>query len=294
MPNTTELIRSIPIIEDGTTDSYLDGVRFFKATQRRHRLPVVYNPGICVVVQGRKVAYLGDEKFNYDANQYLVTSVTTPFEAELFASPEEPLLGMFVDIDLGQLNELINRIGVPAKLLNGRHTRLPKAVGPAEMDSRIRDSLIRLVQCLRSETEAQILGPGLVREVLFRALMGSQAPMLYSLAMNSGVFSQVARALQVIQNEYSQKLDVNKLANTAHMSASAFHHAFKEITSESPMQYLKKLRLSKARDLIMQQDRKTYMVAQEVGYESASQFSREFKRYFGQSPAGMVRQQAAS
>jgi transcriptional regulator GlxA family with amidase domain len=162
------------------------------------------------------------------------------------------------------------------------------------MDKDMADATTRLVKCLQSETEAQILGPGLVREILYRALCGAQAPVLYSLAMHSGTFSQVARVLKYIQSDYAGKMDVEQLADNARMSASAFHRAFKEVTSESPMQYLKKVRLTRARDLMVQENLKAYIAADQVGYESSSQFSREFKRYFGQSPAEMVRELRAS
>jgi transcriptional regulator GlxA family with amidase domain len=125
---------------------------------------------------------------------------------------------------------------------------------------------------------------------MYRALCGTQAPVLYSLAMHSGAFSQVAHALKIMQNDYSTKLDVEQLANTARMSTSAFHRAFKEITSDSPIQYLKKIRLTKARDLIVQENMKAYIAADQVGYESSSQFSREFNRYFGQSPVEIMRE----
>jgi len=171
---------------------------------------------------------------------------------------------------------------------------LPRGIGPAVMDKEMLDATTRLVKCLRSETESQILGPGLVREILYRVLCGTQAPVLYSLAMHSGTFSQVARVLKLMQSDYAENLDVEQLANAAHLSVSAFHRAFKEITSDSPMQYLKKIRLTRARDLMVQERMKAYMAADKVGYESPSQFSREFKRYFGQSPAEMMRELRAT
>ena len=232
--------------------------------------------------------------FQYDANNYLVVSVTMPFECETFASPEEPLLGLYIDVDMGQLHDLIGRLGLQAEIGNASEKGLPRGIGPAVMDEDMADATNRLVKCLQSETESQILGPGLVREILYRALCGTQAPVLYSLAMHSGTFSQVARALKIMQSDYAEKLDVEQLANTARMSASAFHRAFKEITSDSPMQYLKKVRLTKARDLMVQENMKAYIAADKVGYESSSQFSREFKRYFGQSPAEMMRELRAS
>ena len=127
-------------------------------------------------------------------------------------------------------------------------------------------------------------------EILFRALNGQQAPALYALASHNSHFARVARALNLIQKDYGTNLDVERLAEQAHMSTSAFHRAFKEVTSDSPLQYLKKIRLSKARDFMVQEGMKAYVAADMVGYESASQFSREFKRYFGQSPAEIIRE----
>jgi len=289
-----ELLQSFPEIDDGPSESRLKGVLLFKETRHIPRRPMVYDPGVCIVVQGHKIGYLGGRKFRYDANHYLVTSVTMPFECETFASPEEPLRGLYIDIDMGQLRDLIGRMDVQPEIVNGGDRTLPRGIGPAVMDKEMLDATTRLVKCLRSETESQILGPGLVREILYRVLCGTQAPVLYSLAMHSGTFSQVARVLKLMQSDYAENLDVEQLANAAHLSVSAFHRAFKEITSDSPMQYLKKIRLTRARDLMVQERMKAYMAADKVGYESPSQFSREFKRYFGQSPAEMMRELRAT
>jgi AraC-like DNA-binding protein len=287
----TELLKSFPTINDGLCESRLKGVRFFKETKPIRRKPMVYDPGICIIAQGQKTGYLGGQKFQYDANHYLVTSVTMPFECEAFASPEKPLRGLFIDIDMAQLHDLIGRLGLQAEIGGTSEKGLPRGIGPAVMDEDMANATTRLVKCLQSDAESQILGPGLVREILYRALCGTQAPVLYSLAMHGGTFSQVAHALKVMQSDYAAKLDVEQLASTARMSASAFHRAFKEITSDSPMQYLKKIRLNKAKDFIVQESMKAYIAADKVGYESSSQFSREFKRYFGQTPAEMMREQ---
>ncbi|SEM16404.1 AraC-type DNA-binding protein [Syntrophus gentianae] len=290
MSQMTNLLKSFQITDGGASESRLQGVRLFKSTQPMARRPVVYDPGICIVAQGHKIGYQGGQAFQYDANHYLVISVTMPFECETFASPEEPLLGLYIDIDMSQLHDLIGRLGLQPEIGNGSEKGLPRGIGPAVLDENMEGAITRLLTCLQSETESQILGPGLVREILYRALCGTQAPILYSLAMHSGTFSQVAHALKVMQSDYAAKLDVEQLASKARMSTSAFHRAFKEITSDSPMQYLKKVRLSKAKDFIVQENMKTYIAADKVGYESSSQFSREFKRYFGQSPAEMIRE----
>ena len=290
MSQMAELLKAFQLTDGGSTESRLAGVRMFKSTHHVPRKPIVYEPGICILAQGHKIGYLGGREFRYDANQYLVTSVSMPFECETMGSPEDPLLGLYIDVDVAQLHDLIGRLGLQAEIGNVGEKGLPRGIGPAALDEEMADATTRLLKCLRSEAESQILGPGLVREVLYRALCGAQAPVLYSLAMHGGTFSQVARALRIMQNDYAKKLDVDQLANMARMSTSAFQRAFKEITSDSPIQYLKKVRLNKAKDLMVQKDMKAYIAADKVGYESSSQFSREFKRYFGQSPAEMVRE----
>lgn len=293
MQKMTELLENFPVIDNGLFPTNLEGVRVFQQTCHVPRQPMVYKPGICIVVQGHKIGFLGERKFRYDANHYLVTTVTIPFECETFGSPAEPLRGLFIDIDMPLLHELIGTLGLRPEFSDSAKKGLPSGIGPAQMEPEMLDAITRLLKCLKSPQEAGILGPGLVREILYRVLCGTQAPVLYSLAMHSGTFSQMAGILKIMQSDYAGKLDVESLATKARMSTSAFHRAFKDITSDSPIQYLKKIRLTKARDLMMQENMKAYLAADTVGYESTSQFSREFKRYFGQSPAEMMRERTA-
>lgn len=272
------------------TESNLPGVRFFKSQQHTPRTPLIYDPGIFIVAQGSKKGYLSDMVFQYDANNYLVTSVPIPFECETFATSTAPFLGLYIDIDMTVLHELIGRLGERNAARNTKLNKIPKGVGPAQMDENMFDAVCRLLKCLQSKTEADILGPGLIKEILYRVLCGTQAPSLFALATHSGHFASISRALQVIHKDYASKIDVEQLAAMAGMSVSTFHRAFKGVTSESPGQYLKKIRLSKARDLMRNDHMKAYIAADQVGYESVSQFSREFKRYFGQTPADLIKE----
>lgn len=289
MSKLEELIKYFPEMEDGVVQTCIDGVLLFQETTYTRTRPMVYNPGICVVIQGHKVGYLGEKTFEYNPQHYLVTSVTMPFWCESFGSPEEPLRGLYIDIDMGVLRELIGRIDNPLYREREEVKVLPLGIAPAKVDKDMKDTLCRLLKCLHSETEAEILGPGIIREVLYRALHGSQGALLNSIGLHNGAFSNIARVLKTIQNNYSESINVEQLASTVHMSVSAFHRAFKEVTSDSPIQYVKKIRLTKARDMMVHDSVKAYSAADRVGYESASQFSREFKRYFGQSPAEMMR-----
>lgn len=289
MSTIAELLSEFELNDNGHTETGLKGVRLFKGSKHIARKPLIYEPGICIIAQGRKTGYLGGKVFRYDANNYLVTTVTMPFECETHASAEEPLLGIYIDADMEQLHEVIGQLGMHAPLVSSQKN-LHCGIGPAVLEKDMKESVCRLVKCLQNEVETQVLGPGLVKEVLYRTLLGTQAPVLYSLATQNGNFAQVTRALRVMQNKFMEKLDVEQLAKVANMSSSSFHKAFKEVTTESPLQYLKKLRLNKARYMIVMENTKAYIAAYEVGYESASQFSREFKRYFGQSPAEAIRE----
>jgi AraC-like DNA-binding protein len=288
MSQLGQLMNQLDLAE-GFSESHLPSVRFFKSERPIPRCPLVYDPGICIVAQGKKIGFLGGKAFPYDVNNYLVTSVTMPFECETLATPNEPVLGLYIGIDLPLLHELIAQLGQDQQLSPHKDAAAPRAIGPAVLEPEMADAVARLLKSLQSKTESQILGPGLLREILYHALKGQQAPVLYALASHNGHFARVARALKLIQNEYADNIDVERLAQQANMSTSAFHRAFKEVTADSPLQYLKKIRLSKARDFIVQQGMKAYVAADKVGYESASQFSREFKRYFGQSPAEVAR-----
>ncbi|ACS81604.1 AraC family transcriptional regulator [Maridesulfovibrio salexigens] len=290
MSELVKLLEELATEDGGAVESRYKGVRFFKETEPVRVRPMIYNPGICIVASGYKMAHIGGMSFRYDAENYLVTSVAMPLECESFPSEDEPLLGLYIDIDMAQLNDLINQMNLQCKIAKLDEKDYPFGVGPSVMSEDMKDAAIKLLKALRSETEAKILAPGFVREIYYRVLCGSQAPVLYSLARGSNSFSQVARVISIMEGSYDQKFDVQQLADSANMSVSAFHKAFKEITADSPLQYLKKIRLSRAKDLIIQERMKAYLAADKVGYDSPSQFSREFKRYFGQSPADVIRE----
>lgn len=290
MSDIVRTIMSMDMPSDVNVETHIPGIRVFRGERHLPRQPVMYNPGLCILLQGRKTIFQGGVPFFYNADNYLVVSVNLPLEAETFGKPGIPVIGMSVDIDMGQLHELIAIVGNPTEPAEGLNQGQPRAVQPARLDPAMRKVLERMAGCLHSEMEARAIGPGLVRELLFRVLRGPQSTALHALVNHGGSFSRIAHVLRLIQTQYAQKMDVDYLAKEAHMGLSAFHHAFREVTADSPMQYLKKVRLSKARDLIMQEREKVYIAADSVGYESTSQFSREFKRYFGEPPSSLTRQ----
>jgi len=294
MPGMAELLEELATVDGGSVHSPIKGVRFFKNTKQTRRKPLLYTPGICIVASGYKLGHLGGQTFRYDAGNYLVTSISMPFECESFPNGNEPLLGLFIDIDVVQLNDLIRQVDMHNEPRQTKPQDFQLAIGPSAMDEEMKDATIRLLKAHRSEQETRILGPSYVREIHYRALCGSQAPVLLSAARGSGSLAQVLNAINLMERSYQDKFDIKQLAVSAHMSTSAFHKAFKDITADSPLQYLKKIRLAKARDLIVQRSMRANLAASEVGYESPSQFSREFKRYFGESPAEVMREMRSS
>ena len=272
----------------GFTPSRLPGVRFIRASGNLPRTPMVYHPGICIVAQGRKTGHFGDQIFPYDANNYLVMAMPVPFETETFATPEEPMLALFIGVTPALVAELV----VQTEQSCSPSGPQPQAIESAPLSEDLYNAAVRLLECLRSADDARILGPQCVREITYRVLLGPLGGNLRALAAPSSHFGQIGRVLNRIHTEFARKWDMETLAREAGMSGSTFHARFKAVTSSSPLQYLKSIRLHKARMLMTHDGANAGTAAHQVGYESLSQFSREFKRLFGASPsdaAGQLR-----
>ena len=265
---------------EGFSQTLLDGVQVIKSSHTQPQRPIVYRPCIVIVVQGRKVGYFGDSIVTYDPDNYLVLSVPMPFECAIAkADEQEPFLALSVDVDASVLGELVMELGHFAS-----DVPKPCAAYSSRPTQKLRDAALRLAELLQSQEDTRILGRQAVREIHYRVLQGEQSPMLLAMTGVRGVFSHIARALHRIHAEYHNPLDVQFLASEANMSVPVFHRHFKTITSLSPIQYLKSIRLHKARMLMAQNGHSVKTAAAEVGYASQSQFSREFKRFFGTSP----------
>ncbi|WP_296659258.1 AraC family transcriptional regulator [Paraburkholderia sp.] len=281
---TVELLTQLTR-QDGVNPSALECVSLMRASVARPRTPVMYEPSIFIVCQGRKRGFLGDQVFVYDAQQYLVLSVPLPFECETEASPEEPLLGISIRVDLTMVAELLMALNES----RGNTVSEPRGIYATQLDAPLSNAVLRLLEALASPCDARILGPSIVREILYRVLSGVQGDAIRAALAHQHHFGRIAKALRRIHADYCTDLDVDMLANEAGMSLAVFHAHFKTVTSTSPMQYVKTTRLHHARLLIAHDGLNVSAAATRVGYESASQFSREFKRLFGLSPADEMR-----
>jgi len=286
-PVSTRMIRLLEKLapNEGYTQSALDNVRLMRSDRPLGRTPVLYEPSIVIVCQGRKLGFLGDAVYTYDAQHYLVLSVPLPFSTETQASPEEPLLAVSIRLDLLELSDLITQIGASVHQPDAS----PIGITSTRLEGDLALATLRLLDALTKPLDAQILGASIVREICYRVLTGEQGAAMRAALAHHGRFGRVARALNRIHTDYAKPLNVTRLAEEAGMSVPAFHANFRTVTQTSPIQYIKSTRLHHARLMMIRDGVTAAAAAGRVGYESPSQFSREFKRLFGRTPVDEVR-----
>ncbi|WP_184128116.1 AraC family transcriptional regulator [Paraburkholderia atlantica] len=277
--------------DEGYNLTALPGVRILRSNRALSRTPVLYDPGIVIVCQGRKRGYFGDQLYLYDERHYLAVSVPVPFSMETDATEQRPLLALYLHLDFAlaaELAERIDREGV------AQRAPAPQSMMSTPMDDAMQASVLRFLEAMHRPLEAAVLGAGLLRELYFRVLTGAQGSSLREALAMRGQFGQIGRSLRLIHASYAQPLDVSQLADEAGMSIPSFHSHFKAITQVSPMQYLKSTRLHQARLLMVRQDLTAEAAGHAVGYASPSQFSREFRRLFGLTPAAEAKRMRES
>ncbi|CAI1719710.1 L-rhamnose operon regulatory protein rhaS [Serratia grimesii] len=269
---------------EGYNLTALADVRFLRSNRPLMRTPVLYEPGIVIVVQGRKRGFLGNDVYLYDAQHYLMVSIPVPFTMETDASALEPMLAIYMRLDFTVAADLLLHLAD-----RGQSASVPpRSMVSSPMDDAMSHSVLRFLQIMASPLDAEILGQAMVREIYYRVLTGVQGQTLRSALTLQGQFGKVAKALRKLHAEYDSYLNVNALAKEAGMSLATFHSHFKTITETSPMQYLKSTRLHQARLLMLRNNLTASAASARVGYESVSQFSREFKRLFGLTPISEV------
>lgn len=272
--------------QEGYNLTPLPGVRLLRSNRPLARTPVLYDPGIVIVCQGCKRGYFGDEVYVYDEQHYLAVAVPVPFTMETDATPQRPLLAIYLHLDFPLAAELMLQIdgqGVPAR------DDAPSSMLSSPMHPALKATVLRFLEALGDPLEATVLAPSLLRELYIRVLTGEQGNAMRAALAQRGRFGNIVRALQRIHSAYADPIDLPQLAGEAGMSVPSFHSHFKAITRTSPMQYLKCTRLHQARLLIARQGMTAQAASLAVGYASASQFNREFKRLFGRTPQAEAR-----
>ncbi|MCG8455354.1 MAG: AraC family transcriptional regulator [Holophagales bacterium] len=243
---------------------------------------VLYTACLCMVARGEKRVTIGEETYVYDPFNYLVVPVSLPVYGEIpEASPEQPYLGLVLDLDGPTLSELV----LDLEDLPGPSRSLPEAAYVSRSDGDLLGAVVRLLEALDDPAERRVLAPAAEREILFRLLTGPGGHHLRQFAMSDSAGYRVIQAVRYLQENFERPIEVAELAGEVNMSASAFHHTFKRVTSYSPIQYLKRIRLLRARTSMLQEGLGVGEAAFRVGYGSPSQFSREYRRQFGAPPS---------
>lgn len=268
--------------EDGELHATaIPGLSLFRRFEPTEPISGMYEPSVCVVAQGAKRVLLGDDTYVYDARHYLITSVHLPTIVQIIeASQEKPYLGLRLKFDLREVAQLM----VDSNLPQPRPQQSSRGMATGEVTQPLLNAIVRLIDLLADEKDIPILAPVIQREIIYRLLVGDQGARLRQIATAGSQSQQIARAIEWMKNNLTQPLSIDSLAEQASMSNSTFHHHFRSMTALSPLQYQKQLRLQEARRLMLADRMDAANAAFQVGYESPSQFNREYNRLFGAPP----------
>ena len=263
-------------------DTEIPGLRLSRWTTPTPPTSYTHNPSICLIAQGKKRVFLGDDSFTYDANHFLISSVDLPITANIMeASEDEPYLGLIMELDLQEISQLI----VDSEFSFKTSKEAQKGIAVGELSGSLQDAFIRLMTLLDEPDNIKILAPIIKREIFYRLLMTEQGVRLNQIVTTGSHSHQIAKAIDWLKNNFVKPLSVGDLAAYSGMSKSAFYTHFRSMTSMTPLQFQKKLRLSEARRLMLTENLDAMATTFKVGYESPSQFSREYSRLFGLPPS---------
>ena len=272
------IARAVP--QDGTAEP-LAGLHLFRSSTPSELLHGVSKPSLCVIAQGSKQVVLGESIYRYDPAHYLLATVELPVVGQILeASKEQPYLSLRLDLDPA----LVGSVMVEAGHLASRYPDDVRAMDVSSLDPNLLDAVVRLMRLLDSPAEARILRPLITRELVYRLLMGEQGNRLRHMALLGGHTDLIAEAIERLRRNFDRPLRIEALAKEVGMSVSGFHHHFKAVTAMSPLQFQKQIRLQEARRIMLGEHLDAASAGYRVGYEDASQFSREYKRLFGQPP----------
>jgi AraC-like DNA-binding protein len=280
--NRQELVERIAraIREDGMVEP-LKGLYLHRLSSPTESVHSVSKPAFCVIAQGSKEVFLGENRYQYDPAHYLLTTVDLPVVSQVLeASKEQPYLSARLQL----APTLVGSVMVEADILSPPGYSDVKAMDVSPLDASLLDAVARLVRLLDSPTEARVLAPLVTREIVYRLLMGAQGARLRHIAILGGYSHRIARAVDLLRKDFKQPLRMESIAQELGMSVSGFHHQFKAVTALSPLQFQKRLRLQEARRLMLGENLDATSAGYRVGYDDASHFNREYKSLFGLPP----------
>lgn len=241
----------------------------------------IYEPCVCLIAQGAKRVLLGEDTYMYDSRNFLISSLHLPTSVQIIkASREKPYMGLMLKLDLREVSQLMVECDFPPPRLQQPSRGL--VVG--EVTLPMLNAFQRLIDLLSEPKDIPILAPIIQREIVYRLLVSDQGARLRHIVSEESRSREIAQAIDWLRSNFTQQLHIDDLAAQVHMSTSTFHHHFKALTAISPLQFQKRLRLNEARRLMLAERIDSGTAAFRVGYESQSQFSREYSRLFGEPP----------
>ena len=261
--------------------TYLEGVNIYRISDSIEKAPLAYDVSLIILLQGEKIVTLPNKKFTYNKDNYLVVPITLPVECQTFASKEEPIIALTFDIDKIRMLDIISSLS-PKEKKDSNETEM--GIFQGKVTSEIEDIIYRLLKTLQTAEESRILGESILRELYYRIAVSENSHFLHKMFLEQKQEAKIAKSLKKIHDNFNKAIDITTLAEEEDMSLSSYHRHFKQITSYTPLQYIKKIRLNKAKELIANKYFQVNDTAYEVGYISVSQFSRDFKSYFGYPP----------
>lgn len=280
--NHEELVERIARVmrEDGSA-RLLPGLHLSRSSVPLKPLHSVLEPSVCVIAQGSKEVLLGDSRYCYDPSHYLLATVELPRVSQVLeASQERPYLALRLEL----APTLVGQVMAEADHSSPPGPAEVRAIDVSPLDVHLLDAFVRLTRLLDAPDEARVLLPLIVREIIYRLLLGEQGGRLRHLAILGGYTPHIARAVERLRQDFDQPLRIEQIARELGMSVSGFHHHFKAVTALSPLQFQKQLRLQEARRLMLGEDLDAASAAYRVGYHDASHFNREYKSLFGVPP----------
>jgi AraC-like DNA-binding protein len=266
---------------EGLFPTRIGGMNIVRSFETRMPMRQVYRPGLCIVLQGAKEIFFGEETLRYGVMECLAIGLDLPASGRVVeASADAPYIGITIDLDMTTMREVLEQLETPPVPSAGSGPCL--FVG--QVDAPLADCVLRLIRMSGTPEAIPILYPSVMREICYWLLTSPNGGELRNLGLPDTSSERVSKAIFQLQSSFAQTLRVEQLADTARMSPSSFHQHFKALTSMTPLQYQKQLRLIEARRLMVIEDVNVAEAAYQVGYESASQFSREYTRMFGAAP----------
>ena len=280
--NRDELVELIAraVREDGKLEP-LKGLYLNRTSSSAESVHTLSDPAFCVIAQGSKEVFLGNERYLYDPSHYLLVTAELPLVGHVLdASKERPYLSLRLELDPALVGPVIVEAG---DVSQQNHTDV-RAINVGSLDADLLDAVVRLIRLLDSPSEAPFLAPLITREIIYRLWVGEQSDRLHHIAALGGYTPHIAKAIERLHQDFDQPLRIDGIARELGMSVSGFHHHFKAVTAMSPLQFQKRLRLQEARRLMLGEGLDATSAAYRVGYHDASHFNREYKSLFGLPP----------